>query len=52
MTEDDLIFLGYPDGYIDILFDEYSEESDEFLASNGQSTTYGNRGLGRVDYHS
>jgi LmbE family N-acetylglucosaminyl deacetylase len=52
MIEDDLIFLGYPDGYLKELFDDYTEEDDSFTTPFGQSTTYGNRGLGRTDYHS
>jgi len=51
MIEDDLIFLGYPDGYLDTIFQGYTEESDLFIAPNGQSATYGNRGLGLIDYH-
>ncbi|MCC6543676.1 MAG: PIG-L family deacetylase [Nitrospirae bacterium] len=50
--EDDLIFLGYPDGYLSTLFNGYYQESDQFTAPNGRSTTYANRGLGRIDYHS
>ena len=50
--EDDLIFLGYPDGYLSTLFNEFTGISDQFTSPNGQSTTYGNRGLGHIDYHS
>ena len=52
MIEDDLIFLGYPDGYLRTIFEGYTEPYDVFTTPIGQSTTYGNRGLGRTDYHS
>ena len=49
--EDDLIFLGYPDGGLwDILY-WYPSASDSYVASQGTSTTYGSRGLGWPDYH-
>jgi LmbE family N-acetylglucosaminyl deacetylase len=50
--EDSLIFLGYPDAYLATIFNNYTGETDEFITPNGQSTTYGNRGLGRSDFHS
>ena len=52
VLENQLIFLGYPDGYLKTLYDDYPGESDVYTAPNGQSTTYGNRGLGSIDYHS
>ena len=52
MNEDDLIFLGYPDGYLKEIFQNYTGQYDQFTTPYGQSTTYGNRGLGRRDYHS
>lgn len=51
MEEDNLIFLGYPDGYLSELYDHYPLSTDVFVSPNGQSITYGNRGLGRSDYH-
>ncbi len=51
MIEDDLIFLGYPDGGLDEIYRNYTLASDVYLAPNGQSSTYGSRGLGRSDYH-
>jgi len=50
-TEDDLMFLGYPDGHLQDIYESYVNSSDRFTTSFGQSTTYGNRGLGRSDYH-
>jgi len=52
MIEDNLIFLGYPDGYLDTIYYNYVNVTDIFITTYGQSTTYGNRGLGRTDYHS
>ena len=51
MIEDDIIFLGYPDSHLRDLYTSYPQSSDVYTAPNGQSTTYGNRGLGRTDYH-
>jgi LmbE family N-acetylglucosaminyl deacetylase len=51
-TEDDLIFLGYPDGSLLGLLDVYTSADDQFFAPSGQSVTYGAHGLGRADYHS
>ena len=50
-VEDDLMFLGYPDGYLEEIYDSYLASNDRYTTSFGQSTTYGNRGLGRSDYH-
>jgi LmbE family N-acetylglucosaminyl deacetylase len=50
LREDDLIFLGYPDGQLNNIFINYPNAGDQLTAPNGQSTTYGNRGLGRSDY--
>lgn len=51
LREDDLIFLGYPGGYLQTVYSSYPGTTDVFTAPHGQSTTYGNRGLGRKDYH-
>jgi LmbE family N-acetylglucosaminyl deacetylase len=51
VPENQLIFLGYPDGYIDTLYNDYPAAGDQFTAPNGRSTTYGNQGLGGTDYH-
>jgi LmbE family N-acetylglucosaminyl deacetylase len=51
-TEDDLIFLGYPDGALQTIYDSYTTPSSQYVTSFGQGVTYGNRGLGRMDYHS
>ncbi len=50
--EDNLIFLGYPDGYLQEIYNNYPSITDVYVSPNNQSTTYGNRGLGRTDYHS
>lgn len=50
-TEDDVIFLGYPDGGLGTIYHSYPYPSDEYFGSNGRTETYGNRGLGRSDYH-
>ncbi len=50
-TESDLIFLGYPDGSLDLIYRFYPDETDVYTTASGQSTTYGNRGLGGTDYH-
>ena len=50
--EDRLIFLGYPDADLSTIRDEYLFGTGAPLtAANGISATYGNRGLGRADYH-
>jgi LmbE family N-acetylglucosaminyl deacetylase len=49
--ESELIFLGYPDGYTMTLYNSYPRATDWFTAPNGQSVTYGHRGLGGSDYH-
>ncbi len=51
-TEDDLIFLGYPDAHLQEVYTNYPNSGDSYTTSFGQSVTYGNRGLGRKDYHS
>jgi LmbE family N-acetylglucosaminyl deacetylase len=50
--EDNLIFLGYPDGYLNQIYTNYLTPSDQYITPNSISATYGNRGLGRTDYHS
>ncbi len=50
-VENDLMFLGYPDGHLETIYDSYLASNDRYTTSFGQSTTYGNRGLGRSDYH-
>lgn len=50
-NEDDVIFLGYPDGGLSEIYHNYPNISDAYLGPNNRSTTYGARGLGRADYH-
>jgi LmbE family N-acetylglucosaminyl deacetylase len=49
--EEDLVFLGYPDGYLTLLSQSYPHAGDQFVGPTGQGVTYGNRGLGGADYH-
>ena len=51
VTEGNLIFLGYPDGYLNTIYTSYQNATDRLVTSNGISATYGDRGLGRMDYH-
>lgn len=51
MREDDVVFLGYPDAYLQTLYYSYPNSNQKLTTSWGQSATYGNRGLGRKDYH-
>lgn len=52
-TEDDLIFLGYPDGSLQTIYDNHPYFWDRYYATatTGLSSTYGSHGLGRSDYH-
>jgi uncharacterized repeat protein (TIGR02543 family) len=51
MSENNLIFLGYPDNYLSEIYT--SDPNGELSTYNNNiSKTYGNRGLGRMDYHS
>ena len=49
--ENDLIFLGYPDTGLWVSFYAYTGSGTALLGVNGVSQTYGDRGLGRSDYH-
>ena len=50
LTEQDVIFLGYPDGSLrDIYFN--SSPTAVITSAAGQTETYGNRGLGGMEYH-
>jgi LmbE family N-acetylglucosaminyl deacetylase len=49
-AEDDLMFLGYPDGWMSNVIG--TDASNVFTTPEGQSTTYASHGLGRTDYHS
>ena len=50
-TEDDLMFLGYPDGGLWHILHWQPSATDVYVARQGTSATYGIRGLGRTDYH-
>ena len=50
VPENELMFLGYPDGYLQTIYQ--SNPNDVYTTpNNNQSTTYGNHGLGLTDYH-
>ena len=51
VPENDLIFLGYPDGGLSTIYSNYIALGTRFVSPNGISATYGNRGLGHIDYH-
>ena len=51
-TEDNLIFLGYPDTGLQDIFNNHTSPTSRYETYFGQSVTYGTRGLGRMDYHS
>ena len=52
VPENDLIFLGYPDGYLSTIYSSYIGQGTQFVSpNNGISATYGDRGLGQSDYH-
>ena len=47
-----MMFLGYPDGYMSRLWNDYRDPDGALTTDNNQqSTTYGDRGLGGSDYH-
>jgi LmbE family N-acetylglucosaminyl deacetylase len=51
--ENNLRFLGYPDGYTEDIRGTYTFPTDVMTTpNNGVSHTYAARGLGRTDYHS
>lgn len=50
-VENDLIFLGYPDGGLPGVYTGSPNPGDAWLGPNGRTTTYASRGLGGSDYH-
>jgi LmbE family N-acetylglucosaminyl deacetylase len=50
LTEQDVIFLGYPDGSMMQIYDAASP-TDVITSNAGQTQTYGNRGMGGMAYH-
>jgi LmbE family N-acetylglucosaminyl deacetylase len=50
LTEQDVIFLGYPDGALMQMYSA-SSPTDVITSNAGQTQTYGNRGMGGMDYH-
>src|SRR6267143_677259 len=50
LTDQNIVFLGYGDGHT---LDIYQSPSDTavFTSPAGQTQTYGNQGLGGMDYH-
>jgi LmbE family N-acetylglucosaminyl deacetylase len=51
LPENDLIFLGYPDGGLYNVFNAYPDSTGGLTGPSGLSATYGDRGLGGTDYH-
>ena len=53
MIETATVFLGYPDGYMDVLYSNPScaNAGDVCVGPIGISATYAARGLGLTDYH-
>ena len=51
VPENNLIFLGYPDAGLSTIYSKFIAQGTRFVSPNGISATYGNRGLGRLDYH-
>lgn len=51
MPEEQLIFLGYPDAFLAQILVDCPSPDDRLVTPLGRSETYGNRGLGRKDYH-
>ena len=52
MQENDIIFLGYPDGGLYEIYTNYQSPDSIYTSFAGQKYTYGSRGLGGKDYHS
>jgi LmbE family N-acetylglucosaminyl deacetylase len=50
LTEQDVIFLGYPDGSMLNIYNAASP-TQVFTSAAGRTSTYGNRGMGGMDYH-
>src|ERR1700741_1140174 len=50
LTEEDVIFLSYPDGALMQMYNAPSP-TDVITSNAGQRETYGNRGMGGMDYH-
>jgi LmbE family N-acetylglucosaminyl deacetylase len=51
LAESNLIFLGYPDYYLNDIYSSIISSQTFTTPNNNQSVTYGNRGLGSKDYH-
>jgi LmbE family N-acetylglucosaminyl deacetylase len=51
VPEDHLIFLGYPDGFVQDLHGPFFPSNTARMGSSGLNTTFGDRGLGHMDYH-
>ena len=49
--EDNLIFLGYPNGGLVALREQFNTPEAGYVSPTGVAATYGTRGLGRADYH-
>lgn len=50
-VEDDLVFLGYPNGGLLAMHEQFNTPEAAYVSPTGVAATYGTRGLGRADYH-
>jgi LmbE family N-acetylglucosaminyl deacetylase len=51
VPENRLVFLGYPDGYLNTIRVGYTTGGSAYLTPNNVQATYATRGLGLTDYH-
>jgi LmbE family N-acetylglucosaminyl deacetylase len=51
ISENDVIFLGYPDCGLKRLYTTYTDPSSVFTSAAGRTQTYAYEGLGHMDYH-
>lgn len=51
LSEDDVVFLGYPDAYLFSLLEEFGSPASGMVTKHGINETFGNRGRGRADFH-
>jgi LmbE family N-acetylglucosaminyl deacetylase len=51
VSENDIIFLGYPDCGLKRLYTTYTDPTSVYTSAAGRTETYAFEGLGRTDYH-
>ena len=47
----DVIFLGYPDGYLEKMYQSYQDKDSALITNKNVDSTYGGHGRGNADYH-